>query len=303
MFTHRQKSYLALLIICFVWGTTWVISKMAISEVSFLQVCGMRQFVAGLLMVAYFTWRGAKLPSAKNWPRLLLMSLLMFIMANGLSSWGIMYIESGLGAIIGSSTAFWIPIFVLVILRKNVFNKKVVIGLTAGIAGIVIIFSEKLGRFSDNRFLLGLALSLTANIAWSIATVLSMKRKESAGLYADTGWQMLLSGLFFLPLSLSLNQFTPLGEISGKTWGLMAYLTFAGSILTFISYVYAIKHLPPARLSIYPYINPIVAVIFGLILLNEPVSTTLAIGAAITLTGVYLVNEGSKVKKDVEIRE
>ncbi len=250
-------------------------------------------------MVSYFTFRGAGLPALKDWPRLLLMSVLMFMMSNGMSTWGIMYIPSGLGAIIGAFTSFWIPVFVLLILKKNVFNTRVVLGLLTGLAGIVTIFSENLGRFSNPNFVWGILLSVTATISWSLATVLSMKKKESSRLYAETGWQMLISVLFFIPLSFALNQWTPLHHISAYTWGLMSYLIFAGSILTFISYVYAIKHLPPARLSIYPYINPIVAVIFGLILLNEPVTTTLAIGAAITLTGVYLVNEGSKAKKEV----
>lgn len=300
MFSPRQKSYLALFIICFVWGTTWVISKIVVGEISAVQLCGVRQLIAGLFMVVYFTARGARLPGKKDWPRLLMMSLLMFVMANGMSTWGITYIESGLGAIIGSTTALWIPVFVLWILKKNVFNPKVILGLLAGIAGVVIIFSEKLGRFSNKHFVWGILLSLTATVAWSLATVLSMKKKESSRLYAETGWQMLLSALFFIPLSLILNQWTPLAMISAKTWMYMSYLVFAGSILTFISYVYAIKHLPPARLSIYPYINPIVAVLFGLVMLKEPVSITLAIGAAITLTGVYLVNQGSKPAGNIE---
>lgn len=299
MFTTKQKSYIALFIICFVWGTTWVISKIAVKEVSVTQLCGMRQFIAGLFMVIYFTLRGAMLPRAKDWPRLVMMSILMFLISNGMSTWGIMYIESGLGAIIGATTAFWIPVFVLLIMKKNVFNPKVVIGLTTGIAGIIIIFSEKLGRFSNKHFIWGILLSLSATIAWSVATVLSMKKKESSRLYAETGWQMLLSSFFFLPLTFILNAWTPLGSISTSSWLSLVYLIVAGSIFTFISYVYAIKHLPPAQLSIYPYINPIVAVLFGLILLREPVSGTLAIGGSITLVGVYLVNEGSKKRNEV----
>jgi drug/metabolite transporter (DMT)-like permease len=296
MFNTRQKSYFSLFIICFVWGTTWVISKMVVKEISFVQLCGMRLTTAGFLMVTFFTAKGFGLPKRKDWPRLLLMSLLMFVMANGLSTWGITYIESGLGAIIGSTTAFWIPLFVLWLTRKNVFNTKVILGLGAGILGVIIIFSEKLGQVHGKNFLWGIALSLTACIAWSLATVLSIKKKESARLYVETSWQMLLAGLFFLPLAFILNEWTSPGLISSKTWLAMIYLTFAGSILTFMSYVYAIKHLPPALLSIYPYINPIIAVLFGWLLLKEPVSTTLAIGSAITLTGVYLVNEGSKKK-------
>jgi drug/metabolite transporter (DMT)-like permease len=297
MFTTQQKSYLALGIICFVWGTTCVISKLALQHVSVVQLCGMRQLLAGITMILFFTVRGFRLPAKKDWPRLVLMSMLMFVMANGMSTWGISYIESGLGAIIGSSTAFWIPVFALLVLKQNVFNAKIMVGLTAGITGIVVIFSEKLGRFNNSSFIWGILLSLTATIAWSLATVLSMKKKDSARLYAETGWQMALSALVFLPLAVIMDLWTPLHEIPAKTWGLFAYLTIAGSLLTFISYVYAIKHLPPALLSIYAYINPIVAILFGWILLREPISITLAIGGAITLTGVYLVNEGSKKRK------
>lgn len=297
MFSKKQKSYFALFIICFVWGTTWVISKIVVKDVSVMQLCGMRQLVAGLFMVTYFSVGGSRLPAKTDWPRLIMMSMLMFVMANGMSTWGITYIESGLGAIIGSTTAFWIPVFVWWIMRKNVFNTKVVIGLIAGIAGIVIIFSEKLGRSTNPNFLFGIFLSLSATIAWSVATVLAMKKKDSARLYSETGWQMLISAVVFLPLTALLGQWTPLAAIPAHTWGYISYLTLAGSILTFISYVYAIKHLPPAQLAIYPYINPIVAVLLGMVMLNEPVSTVLIAGAAVTLTGVYLVNSGSKRKE------
>jgi drug/metabolite transporter (DMT)-like permease len=294
MLTPKNKSYLAFFIICFFWGTTWVISAMAVKEMPAIQIATLRHLAGGLLLIAYFNRKKFVLPQRNRWPRLLFMGILMFTVSNGFSTWSMQFIDPGVGAIIGTMTALWIPMFVLWILKRNIFNWKVVAGLLTGFAGIVIIFYKKVQHPASNMFWWGIGLSIVASVTWSLATVLSMKNKDSTTLYADTGWQMLLSGLLLLPVSTGAGYWKAVDAISLHGWLLLLYLIIAGSVITFIAYIYAIRHLPGSVLSTYVYINPIVAALFAWLLLHTRPDLYFVIGGAITLGGVYLVNEGSR---------
>jgi drug/metabolite transporter (DMT)-like permease len=99
-----------------------------------------------------------------------------------------------------------------------------------------------------------------------------------------------------LPFSMLLGKgyWTPLAQVSVNGWLLWGYLVIAGSVITFIAYIYALRHLPGSVLSTYVYINPIVAALFGWLLLSHPPDNWFVAGGLVTLVGVYLVNEGSK---------
>jgi drug/metabolite transporter (DMT)-like permease len=294
MLSPREKSYLSFFIICFIWGTTWVISALLVKKMPAVQVSGLRHVAGGLMLLIYFNRKKLIIPTKNQWPRLLVMGLLMFTCSNGFSTWAIAYIDPGLGSIIATITAFWIPLFVLWLLKRNVFNAKVIIGLFVGFAGIIVIFFKKVQTPHSHMFWWGIALSLAATVTWSLATVLSMKKKDSATLYADTGWQMLLSGILLVPIAYFTGYWKPIGTMNIETWGLFSYLVIAGSVITFVAYIYAIRHLPGSVLSTYVYINPIIAALFAWLLMNIKPDIYFVLGGLVTLCGVYLVNEGSK---------
>jgi drug/metabolite transporter (DMT)-like permease len=294
MLNPREKSYLSFFIICFFWGTTWVVSAMTVKGIPAIQVSGLRHLAGGLLILLYFNYKKWSWPQRGDWLRLFYMGLLMFTCSNGFSTWAIAYVDPGLASIIGTITAFWIPLFVLLMLRKNVFNAKVIAGLATGFIGIIIIFYKKVQHPAHPLFWWGIGLSLAATVTWSLATVLSMKNKNSSSLYADTGWQMLLSGMLLTPIAYGTGQWKSPGAISLHSWLLLLYLVIAGSVITFIAYIYAIRHLPGSILSTYVYINPIIAALFAWLLLAIKPDGYFVAGGLITLVGVYLVNEGGK---------
>src|ERR1700754_750073 len=106
----RTKAIFALVLVCFFWGTTWIASKEGVRHMPALQMAGIRQLCGGLCYVLFFLIKGAALPKGKEWIPVLVLSFLNFIMSNGLSTWGLKFISSGLGAIMGAIFPLWLVI-------------------------------------------------------------------------------------------------------------------------------------------------------------------------------------------------
>jgi len=140
-FSTKQKAYIALTATSIIWGTTWVASKFAVLNAPPLEVSAIRQFVAGLIYIVFFTLKGQPLPSKKQWPTLLVMSFFLLIIANGFATWSMKYLSSGLAALI----AALYPLFVVIIEMFFFKTKNTIatfIGLILGLAGICVVFYD-----------------------------------------------------------------------------------------------------------------------------------------------------------------
>jgi drug/metabolite transporter (DMT)-like permease len=124
------------------------------------------------------------------------------------------------------------------------------------------------------------------------------RNKIDINAYYSIGWQMLISAFTMGLITLFSGNYIPIHEIPAKTWGVLAYMVLGGSIVAFASFVYSMKHLKPAIASLYAYVNPIVAIWVGSLLLNEKITLNSIIGTISTLVGVYLVNNSLKNQKD-----
>ncbi len=255
--SSRAKAYLALFTTSFVWGTTWVFSKAAVMEMPALQMAAIRQFIAGLAMVAFFVfYKKLSLPSAKEFRWLFIMSLLLFVIANGFSTWGVTYISSGLAALIGTLYPLSVVLIEAVFYKQKQIPSLAIFGLVLG----------------------------------SFGSVFLARKKQTLNPYYSLGWQMLLSSVLLYILSLALKQHIPIGAISLKTWGIIIYLAALGSIIAFVAFLYSLKKLPQAIATLYAYINPLVAMFIGSWLLGETLNRYILGGAFVTLLGVFLVN-------------
>lgn len=294
--TERQKAYLALATICLVWGLTWVISRHAIVVGNFapLQLSSYRYLLAGSLFCIYYFSKGYGFPKLNELWKISLLSILVFVLSNGLSTLGVKAVGSGLGAVIGAVTSLWLALFGYIILKQKV-SHQTIIGLLVGFMGILIIFYNSLDSFSNKEFTLGIIFSVIATITWALGTIFTVKYSLSGNAYYNIGWQMLIGGILLFFISFSQPR-TPIHLINYKGWIDFAILTFAGAMLTFICFMYLLKKLPAAQVSIYVYINPIIAMLCSHWVFKEPITATLGIGAVITLLGVYLVNNSLKMK-------
>lgn len=286
---------LALCWVSFFWGTTWIASKEGVKYMPPMQLVAIRQFLGGVLYVGYFMFRKTPWPKASQWKTILSLSLLNFVLSNGLSTWGVKYISSGLGAILGAIFPIWIVIISL--FKGEKLSRIAVSGLLVCFAGVCIVFYDHLKDFLQPDFTFGIVLSLIATLTWAFGTLYTKKKAASFNPYFSLGLQMLISSVFLFSVIGATGTTIPLSEIPAVSWWAIAYLVVIGSVLTFIAFIYALQKLPAEVNSIYAYINPIVAVILGAFLFNEPFTLYIAFGGLIVLVGLYLVNLAMRKKK------
>lgn len=296
----KGKGYLALFITSTIWGTTWVASKIGVNEIPALQMAYIRQFIAGVCLVAFFMWyKKFPLPTLRQFRWIIVMSVLMFVFANGLSTWSLKFIPTGLSALIGALYPLSVVIIERVFFKSTKMTILTFLGLFLGIAGVGIVFYENAFNNSSTSFGFGVALSLIAMLSWSFGTIFITRNKEKINPYYGTGWQMLISSFILLILAETTQPTVPVYEISVKVWLVIMYLVILGSIISFIAFIYSMKKLPPAIASLYAYINPLVAMVVAALVLNEKLTINILWGAIVTLIGVYLVNYSIKKSRKV----
>lgn len=287
---------MALCWVSFFWGTTWLASKEGVRHMPALQLATIRQFLGGLIYVVYFILKKQPWPKGKQWRTILVLSILNFALSNGLSTWGVKYITSGLGAIISALFPIWIIII-------NFFNgeriaRMALFGILISFAGICVIFVDYIADFLRPDFQFGIILMTASTITWAFGILETKKKAASFNPYFSLGLQMLISSIFLFGITEAADINIPLSEIPSESWWSIIYLVIVGSVLTFIAFIYSLQHLPTEISSIYVYINPIVAMILGSIIFSEVLTHAIAIGSAVTLTGLYMVNKSIRKTKN-----
>jgi drug/metabolite transporter (DMT)-like permease len=291
----KAKGYMALAVTCSVWGTTWVASKIGVKEIPALQMAYIRQFIAGICFVGFFMlYKKMPLPSAKQFRWITVMAILMFVFANGLSTWSLKYIPTGLSALIGALYPLSVVVIEKVFFKSRQLTVLTFIGLFLGLTGVGIVFYENAFHNLDTSFLIGLSLSVIAMLSWSFGTVFLSRNKEAVNPYYGTGWQMLISAVILWLMAETTQPTVPLQAISMTVWMVILYLVVFGSIIAFAAFIYSMKSLPAAIASLFAYINPLVAMVLAALILEEKLTMNILWGAIVTLTGVFLVNYSIK---------
>lgn len=295
----KAGGYLALSTTSILWGTTWVVSKIGIKSIPAFQMAAMRQFAAGAIFVLYFLLvKKEPLPTRAQFARIILLAFLLFVFANGLSTWGLLFISAGLSALLGALYPLSVVIIERFFYGKKEFNPTMVLGFILGLTGVGLVFYENIIIEMTLKFVLGIILALVAMLSWSIGTISLTNHPLSLNPYYSIGWQMLVSGVGLYLMALLFQPPVPLSAISAQGWMAVLYLVVFGSIVAFIAFIYSLKKLPIAIASLYSYINPLVAMLLGAWLLNERLNMAILWGALLTLAGVFLVNFSLRKKME-----
>ena len=301
----KLGGYIALCITCIVWGTTWVASKVAIEEdIPALQMASIRQFFGGAAFVLFFMlYRKLPFPTWQQFIKLILMALLMFVMANGLSTWSLKYIPTGLSALIGALYPLSLVIIEMVFYKSRNMTVLTFVGLLLGLTGIGIVFYESAFQHQPDGFLFGVILSVVAMLSWSVGTLFLTRNSLKMNPYYAIGWQMLIGSFLLFIFALATGQMVALKTITTTAWLMIAYLVCAGSILSFVAFIFSMKRLPVAVASLYAYINPLVAMVVAAFVLNEKLTVYILWGSIVTMVGVFLVNYSVKRSQQKIITE
>ena len=190
------------------------------------------------------------------------------------------------------------PVWVILINSAKGYEKPnawVVLGVLIGFVGIAGIFSEHLADFANPDYAGGIAVIFFASFCWASGTLVNKRKNGGNNPIFSAGLQMLSGGLLMLlcsPVLDDYRQFNPHPD----AWWALAYLTLFGSIVAYSAYAYALNKLPASTVSMYAYINPLVALVLGHLLLHEKLNPLIGLFGMLTLCGIYLVNRGNKLQ-------
>jgi drug/metabolite transporter (DMT)-like permease len=282
--------YIALFVVSIGWGTIWLASKNAVQPpMSVWQVAGLRQFFGAVIYLSYFLAQGHRMPKGKEWKDIFILAILNFIFSNGLSTWSVKYIDSGIGAVIGALYPIWLLIITALFFSKDSLKPLGVIGILVGFVGVGIVFVPKIMHSQSNNVWLGVFLCVIATITWAFGSIYTKMKAKNYNAYFSIGWQMAISAVLMTGYSWAAGEAIPYQNIPPNVWFNIFYLVLVGSIISYGCYLFALQRMSAGQVSVYAYINPIVAIFIGWWLGNEIPTVFLFVGSGIALLGVFLV--------------
>lgn len=294
------------LVVCIIWGTTYLAIAVGVLEVPPFMMAFFRFCSAGMIMLIYVFLKGEKFPSIKTLLNNLFVGTIVMFGGQALLFWAEQHISSGFASILIASMPFF---FILLDKRhwKLYFNNYLIIaGLIIGFIGVIILFNDKLSEAIPNEEIkiqmIASLMVLLGGIFWVAGTIYYRSNPSPGSMFSNIGWQLFLSSFVCLAVSLSLgeNHEFEINAISTKAWASIAYLSIAGSIIAFASYTWLLSEVPAALVSTYAYINPIIAVFVGWLLIEESITINQLIGMFVILTGAIVVNfnKGKALKRN-----
>lgn len=290
MARSSTRAYLAWLIVCLVWGTTYLAIRIAIETIPPFIMAGARWVAAGLLMVVVLRLQGHRPPMAATWPWHALLGILMVGFGNGAVVWAEQSVPTGLAAILIALTPFWMLGIERLFGRAAPLDARRIAGLIAGFLGVVLLVWPEVQSRTGLSFFWGVLATQLAAFGWSLGSNLSKRRPSSEHVLAVSSLQMVFGGLFLLALALITGEAWP-PAVSMRSAMATLYLLVAGSIVAFSAYAYALRHLPLTTVSLYAYVNPVIAVALGTLVLHEPMTWRLVVASAMVLGSVLTVRK------------
>ncbi|MDQ3142803.1 MAG: EamA family transporter [Bacteroidota bacterium] len=284
------KPHIALIIVCIVWGTTYLVNKIGVHLIPAFTFTAIRQLLAGGLILTYFfILKKTPFPSRQYLLFQLVLGLLMISIGNGIGTYGLKYIDSGVSAIFAAFSPIVIALLTIQYNPADRLNAKGWLGIFLGFCGMILICYDKLGTQGAESSMLGIILTVISVVSWGFGSVYSKARYFDVNPILSAGFQMFIGGIPLLIASLLFEKPWTI-HFPMEIYFVWLYLIILGSVVAYSAYIYALKHLPATLVSIQSYINPIVAIFLGALFLKERVSINMLFGAGLTLLGVFLVN-------------
>jgi len=289
------RAYFAWIVVCVVWGTTYLAIRIALETIPPMFMAAIRWIAAGAILIAGLKLAGQRLPGPRAWPALTVLGILLLGFGNGAVVWAEQTVPSGLTSVLVATVPFWMVGVEALAGRegKERLGRRRFIGLILGFIGIVmLVWPELRIEGPDSGFLSGVISSQLAGVGWAVGSTFARRRghtdAQEENVLATAAFEMLFGGIALLLVGFALGEQSRLA-FNMRTSLALAHLTVFGAVAGFTAYAYALKHLPVATVSLYAYVNPVIAVILGALVLDEPFGIRMMVSAAVVLIGIALV--------------
>jgi drug/metabolite transporter (DMT)-like permease len=280
------------------WGSTYLAIDIAVRSIPPALMCGVRFSIAGVVMLAVCAATGRRIwYSARQIALAAVVGLLLLMGGNLTLSWAELSVPSGLAALIIAITPLWFLVLDSLLLGHHRISGRGKAGLALGMVGLLVLFWPELHSTSAmgrREFWASLSL-LGGSFSWALGSVLSKRWQSGMEVFSATGWQVTAAGAVNLLFAVAV------GDFSRVAWtprgvGAVLYLVVCGSWIGYTAYIWLLEHVPTSKVSTYAYVNPVVAVFLGWLVLHERVDRFIVMGSVIVVVSVILVTS-AKVKE------
>jgi len=282
------------------WGSTYLAIDIAVQTIPPALMCGVRFSIAGVVMLAVCAATGRKIwYSPKQIALAAVVGILLLMGGNLTLSWAEQTVPSGLAALIIAITPLWFLVLDSLLLGHHRISWRGKAGLALGIAGLFVLFWPELhstSAFGRRELWASLGL-IGGSFSWALGSVLSKRWQSGMDGFSATGWQMTVAGAGSFLCAIAAGDFS---RVAWTARGLTAtfYLVVCGSWIGYTAYIWLLEHVPTSKVSTYAYVNPVVAVFLGWLILHERVDRFIAMGSLVVVLAVILVTS-AKVKETI----
>jgi len=291
----KGKALVAYLIVCVFWGSTYLAIKVGVGELPPFLFAGLRFFIAGVLLLAIARILGDPLPRrAIDWRILAIVGLFLLAGGNAFVVWAEQYTPSGVASVFVVTVAIWTAFFDAIIPGgSGDLNWRVVAGLLLGFLGTALLVGASPAEILKADLRGPLALTF-ASASWSLGSVYAKRHPTQVSPYMAASIQMIVGGAVVAVVGSAMGEWSRF-HLNARGVGAMAYLVVFGSILGYSAYAYALRHASATIVGTYAYVNPVIAVLLGWLLLHEPITSRTIIAMGLILVAVVWINLSHKL--------
>lgn len=285
----RGRALVAYLLVCTVWGSTYLAIRIGVGHLPPFLFAGVRFLVAGLLLGSIMLLAGDRAPKRReDWRTLAITGICLLVGANALVVWAEQYVTSGTASVLVAACPLWTAFFdALVPGGKTVLTWRIGAGLAVGFLGTALLAGVTPHELAQAD-LRGPAALMVASASWAAGSVYWKRHPTEVSPYVAAAVQMVVGGGVLVVLGLSLGE-AARWQLSTPGLGALAYLVVFGSIVGYTAFGYALKHASATVVGTYAYVNPVVAVVLGWLILHEPVTGRMLVAMALILGAVLVI--------------
>ncbi len=294
--SFKWKIILAFAAIYLIWGSTYLAILWVLPGIPPILMSGFRFLSAGLILYGWCVWKKEKQPGTNSILKNSFCGILMLGIGSGSVAWSEQYISSSLAAVIVSSVPFWFVVMDKKNWRTYFSNKLIIFGLILGFVGVLLLILNS-GQADhevkgNDRSLLAILVLVASGIAWAGGSLYAKYKPAANSVLMNAAIQLSVAGIFSLLLSVITGESGnfQFSKVSTNSWLAFIYLVLAGSIVGYLCYLWLLKVKPAAQVSTYVYINPMVAMLLGVIFAGERITLVQLLAFVIILCGVLIVN-------------
>lgn len=290
----RGKALIAYLLVCTVWGSTYLAIRIGVGHLPPFLFAGVRFLVAGLLLGGLAMLAGVRFPTrARDWVTLAITGVFLLMGGNAVVVWSEQYVASGMASVFVAAMPLWMAFFdALVPGGKTPLTWRLGAGLALGFLGSALLAGVTTHELLTADLRGPIALTL-ASASWAMGTVYWKRHPTQVSPYAAAAVQMTIGGGLLTVLGVTLGE-GPAWHLQGAGLGALAYLVVFGSIVGYTAYGYALEHASATIVGTYAYVNPVVAVLLGWLVLHEPVTARMLLAMGLILGAVLWIQLASQ---------